>query len=95
MTNLLKIESYNPSALFDDLMTRLHANNDAALARKLGVTSPAICKMRHKKAQITAALLVRAHDITGESLDSLRLLAGIPKTPPLTKLVPLAEEMAE
>lgn len=96
MTNLLEMETYNPAALFDALMDRLHVRNDSALAKKIGVTPPVISKMRNKKVQITATLLVQLHDITGESLDALRTMAGIPKSNLATgKSISVAEQMTE
>jgi hypothetical protein len=78
MTKLFKIEGYNPNALFDELIDRYHLRTDSALAKKLGVGAPVICKARNKTASITGELLLRMWDVTGIPVDMLRSIAGIP-----------------
>lgn len=94
MIELLKAEDYNPVALFEHVMDSLKIRTDASLARALGVGSPTICKMRKKDMPITSSMLIRMHDLTGQSLDDLRALANIPKMkslPPKKAAVVLVE----
>jgi hypothetical protein len=91
MNNLLKVEGYNPVALFESVMDKMHIRNDASLARTLGVGSPTICKMRKKAMPITSSMLIRMHDVTGQTIDELRDIAHIPKT---TAKAPTAQQGA-
>lgn len=97
MIKLFELEGYDPNALFDELIERFSLRNDAALARKLGVGSPMICKVRQKRASITGDLLIRIWDVTGISINELRGSAGIPiyQYPPVPVAEPVqAEEVA-
>lgn len=89
INDLLKHPGYDPDNLLDSLMARFKLHNDAELSRKLNIACPTISKMRKRKAPISAVTLIAMHDNTGLSLDELRALANIPKTPssnePITK----------
>jgi plasmid maintenance system antidote protein VapI len=69
-------EALDPSALLDYLMSALNLKNDAALARALEVQPPVISKIRHNRLPIGASLLITMHELTGESVKTLRLVMG-------------------
>lgn len=75
--NLLARPGYNPENMLDALLTRANLKNDAALARYLQVTPPAISKARSRKLEVSAALLLRIHDRTGIALNELRAWMGV------------------
>lgn len=70
--------------LFDYLIENfvIGKQNDAALARFLGVAPPVISKVRHDRLRVGHELMIRAHDKTKGpnrlSLDKIReLIAGV------------------
>jgi plasmid maintenance system antidote protein VapI len=67
---------YNPNALLDALIAKLELKNDAALARALGCAAPVLSKIRHNRIPIGATLLIRAHELTGQSVGTLRDMMG-------------------
>ena len=67
---------YDPDHLLVALLEKLHLKNDAALSRALEVSPPIISKIRHRKLPIGASLLIRMHEVTGLSIEDLRLLMG-------------------
>lgn len=74
--HLLSHPTYDPNRLLDSLLERMHLKSDAALARALDVTPPAISKMRHKRIPIGASILIRIHESTGLNVRELRELMG-------------------
>lgn len=64
----------NPNHFLNELMTRLAAKTDAALAEKLVLRPPQISKLRHGKSRVTDRMLIKAHDATGLSINRLREL---------------------
>jgi len=75
--NHLDNPDYTPEKLLDTMHARLGLKNDAALARLLELPPAVVSKLRRRQASITAALLVRMHDITGWSISDLRALLGL------------------
>lgn len=74
-----KEPGYNPNALVDGLIKTLALKNDAALARALQVRAPIISKVRHHKAPVTAALLLRMHEVSQLPVATLRkMMTGKP-----------------
>lgn len=69
-------ETYDPNALLDMLLQKFALKNDAALARVLEVQPPVLSKVRHQKLPVGASLLVRIHELTGQSIRDLRALMG-------------------
>lgn len=61
--------------MLDEVKTRLRAKNDAALARKLGVTPGAITRLRKGNNALGPAMLVKIHDATGMAIETIRRLA--------------------
>lgn len=68
--------SLNAGTLLDGLIVHLELKNDAALARVLELAPPMISKLRHFTLPVSAAVLVRMHEVSGLSIRDLRLLMG-------------------
>lgn len=72
-----KEPGYNPDALVDGLCKQMAAKNDAALARMLQIQPPILSKVRHRKAPVTAGLLLRMHEVTKVPVSHLRRMMGV------------------
>jgi hypothetical protein len=68
----------NHGPMLDALMVSLKVTTDAALSRKLMVPPPVISKLRNNKIGVSAGLLVRIHDVTGMSINKVRMMLGLP-----------------
>lgn len=64
----------NPNHFLDSLLAVLKLKNDAAMARAIGVSAPALSKLRHGRLPVTPALLIKLHDHTGMTIAQLREL---------------------
>ncbi|MCE3602719.1 hypothetical protein LXA47_03785 [Massilia sp. P8910] len=73
-----KETGYNPDGLLDGIKVQMAVKNDAALARMLQIGAPLISKVRHRKAPVTAGLLLRMHEVTKMPVPSLRRMMGVP-----------------
>jgi hypothetical protein len=69
-------DMFDADTLLDGLIVHLDLKNDAALARALEVAPPIISKLRHRSLPVTAAVLIRMHEVSGLSINNLRLLMG-------------------
>lgn len=58
--------------LFDEIMNKFSLKNDAALAEMLYVRAPVISKIRHGKMPVGASLIIKAHEATGWSIQTLK-----------------------
>lgn len=67
---------YNPNNLLDFMMENLKCKNDAALSRALDVAPPVISKIRHNRLPISAALLIKMHELTALPVRELREIMG-------------------
>ncbi len=67
---------YDPARLLDALLERLQLKNDAALSRLLEIEAPTISKIRNRRVNVGATLLLRMHEVSNLSIDELRLLMG-------------------
>lgn len=67
---------YDPNRLLDALIENLRLKNDAALSRALEVAPPVISKVRHQRLPVSAALLIRMHEVSGLTIRDLRFLMG-------------------
>ena len=78
-----------PENFMDRLGERLGVKNDAQLARLLRLLPPAISKMRHGVAPLTAEIMLRIHEAGGVPLDEIRELARVeaPVYPALADVV--------
>ena len=76
--DILKLEQYTPGELLDEVIHRFKLRNDAKLAKIIGISSPAISRMRNKKLVIGGDTIIRIYDKTGMDIDEIRMLAGIP-----------------
>lgn len=62
----------NPSQLIDRLRELQRIRTDAALSRLLGIKPPTLSKIRTGKAKITAAVVLRIHEVYGLPVSDLR-----------------------
>lgn len=69
-------ENYHPELLLDRLLSILKITSDVELARHLGVSAQTISKIRTRRRGVSCVVLVRMHDISGLSIDTLRILLG-------------------
>lgn len=67
---------YAPENLLDMLVRVLRVKNDRHLAARFGVLPSQICKIRKRRAPISAAFLINMHEETGLGLAVLRALMG-------------------
>jgi plasmid maintenance system antidote protein VapI len=71
-----EVRQYNPNKFLDSVRDKLQLKSDAALCRTLEVHSPLISKIRHGRSPVSAALLIRLHEVTGLNISDLRFLLG-------------------
>ena len=69
--------AYAPEKLLDAMHARLQLKNDAALARTLQLPPAVVSKLRRRQTGITAAIMIRMHDVTGWSINDLRAHMGL------------------
>lgn len=62
--------------LLNYLITRFVLKNDAALAKALAVSRPAISKLRHGHSSLSPAILILIHEHFDISVRDLRFIAG-------------------
>ncbi|MBY0240043.1 MAG: hypothetical protein K2X55_12080 [Burkholderiaceae bacterium] len=67
---------YAPGNLLDMLLHVLRVKNDRHLAARFSVLPSQICKIRKRRAPISAAFLINMHEETGLGLAVLRALMG-------------------
>lgn len=70
------VTAFQPNHLLDSLITIIGVKNDAALSQALGISPPIVSKIRHNRLSVSAALLLRIHDVTRLSVRELRDLMG-------------------
>lgn len=64
--------AYNVAKLLDTVMEKLGLKNDAALSRELGVAPPVVSKLRNAKVALSAAMMIRIHDVADMSIATIR-----------------------
>lgn len=67
---------YDPNKLFNALIKHLSLRNDAALAKKLGISSLIINKIRQLTQPVSGTILILIHEKTGFSFSELRRFMG-------------------
>jgi len=67
---------FRSADLLDVLINFLGLKNDAALSRELRVSAPILSKIRHGVLPVSAAILVRMHEVSGLSIYELRACMG-------------------
>lgn len=67
---------YRNSDLLDTLIDFLGLKNYAALARELQVSPPIISKIKNGTLPVSAAILIRMHEVSGLSILELRACMG-------------------
>lgn len=70
----LEPPSFVPNILLDTLISHLHLKNDAELCRVLEVQPPIVSKIRHRKLNIGATILLRMHEKSGIPIRELKQL---------------------
>lgn len=68
-----------PSQLLDRLRDLRRIRTDAALSRLLGIKPPTLSKIRTGKAKITAAVVLRIHEVYGLPVSDLRTMLAQPE----------------
>jgi hypothetical protein len=67
---------FDPNNLLDSLIENLQLKNDAALCRALEVWPPVLSKIRYRRSPISAAMLIRMHEVSDLTIAELRALMG-------------------
>ena len=70
----LEPSSFVPNKLLDTLIEKLHLKNDAELCRVLEVQPPIISKIRHRKLNVGATILLRMHEKSNIPIRELKEL---------------------
>jgi len=72
----LEPSSFVPNKLLDTLIERLQLKNDAELCRVLEVQPPIISKIRHRKLNVGATILLRMHEKSNIPIRELKELTS-------------------
>ncbi|MDQ1818190.1 hypothetical protein RBA41_33330 [Massilia sp. CCM 9210] len=64
--------AYNVGMLLDAVMAKLGVKNDAALSRELGVSPTNVSNIRNVKVALSAAMMIRIHDVADMSITTIR-----------------------
>jgi predicted house-cleaning noncanonical NTP pyrophosphatase (MazG superfamily) len=72
----LEPSSFMPNKLLDTLIERMHLKNDAELCRVLEVQPPIISKIRHRKLNVGATILLRMHEKSNIPIRELKDLTS-------------------
>ena len=70
----LEPSTFVPNKLLDTLIEKLHLKNDAELCRVLEVQPPIISKIRHRKLNVGATILLRMHEKSNIPIRELKEL---------------------
>jgi hypothetical protein len=70
----LEPSSFVPNKLLDTLIERMNLKNDAELCRVLEVQPPIISKIRHRKLNVGATILLRMHEKSNIPIRELKEL---------------------
>ena len=70
----LEPSSFVPNKLLDTLIERMPLTNDAELCRVLEVQPPIISKIRHRKLNVGATILLRMHEKSNIPIRELKEL---------------------
>jgi hypothetical protein len=72
----LEPSSFVPNKLLDTLIEKMHLKNDAELCRVLEVQPPIISKIRHRKLNVGATILLRMHEKSNIPIRELKELTS-------------------
>ncbi|MGJ9419882.1 hypothetical protein ACHAC9_19335 [Massilia sp. CMS3.1] len=72
----LEPSTFVPNRLLDTLIEKLHLKNDAELCRVLEVQPPIISKIRHRKLNVGATILLRMHEKSNIPIRELKALTS-------------------
>jgi hypothetical protein len=70
----LEPSNFVPNKLLDTLIERMHLKNDAELCRVLEVQPPIISKIRRRKLNVGATILLRMHEKSNIPIRELKEL---------------------
>lgn len=71
-TPLEKTRARQAAALFERVSSHMNWKNDAALAKAIGISTPAISKTRNGRLPVGAGMLIRLHEETGIPIRELK-----------------------
>lgn len=72
----LEPSSFVPNKLLDTLIEKMRLKNDAELCRVLEVQPPIISKIRHRKLNVGATILLRMHEKSNIPIRELKELSS-------------------
>ena len=72
----LEPSSFVPNKLLDTLIEKMHLKNDAEPCRVLEVQPPIISKIRHRKLNVGATILLRMHEKSNIPIRELKELTS-------------------
>lgn len=72
----LEPSTFVPNKLLDTLIEKMHLKNDAELCRVLEVQPPIISKIRHRKLNVGATILLRMHEKSNIPIRELKELTS-------------------
>jgi predicted house-cleaning noncanonical NTP pyrophosphatase (MazG superfamily) len=72
----LEPSTFVPNKLLDTLIEKLQLKNDAELCRVLEVQPPIISKIRHRKLNVGATILLRMHEKSNIPIRELKELSN-------------------
>lgn len=72
----LEPSNFVPNKLLDTLIEKLQLKNDAELCRVLEVQPPIISKIRHRKLNVGATILLRMHEKSNIPIRELKELTS-------------------
>jgi len=80
--------SFVPNKLLDTLIQRMQLKNDAELCRVLEVQPPIISKIRHRKLNVGATILLRMHEKSNIPIRELKELTAEARAQPGAQAAP-------
>jgi hypothetical protein len=69
-------DAYDPARLLEFLKNLMNLATDASLASHVGVQRAVLSRIRNRKAEFGAALLIRIHELTDIPTKELRRIMG-------------------
>jgi hypothetical protein len=72
----LEPSTFVPNKLLDTLIEKMRLKNDAELCRVLEVQPPIISKIRHRKLNVGATILLRMHEKSNIPIRELKELSN-------------------
>jgi hypothetical protein len=70
----IESDTYDPNSLLDALLRKMQVRDDAALARALKIDAKILGKLRERRLQVSACMLILMQEATGIGIATLRTL---------------------